>query len=75
LYGKFGFVIHLLYQKISKFLLFEVFLDQNSSQKLYFLQMYDHNNGRTIVWVFRNFLGQNIIGRKNIFSTFLFLEM
>jgi len=49
--GIFIFLFHLLHQKIfPNFCFFKVSWIRKSSEKLYFLQMYDDNNRRTIIW-------------------------
>jgi len=43
---------------------------KNSSQMLYFLQMYDDSNVKNNFLVSANLLAQKTIGKKNIFSIF-----
>ena len=77
MWGMFSFLLNLLHQKIfPNFCLLKFSWIKKLSQMLYFLKMYDDNNGRTIVnFFFTNFLAQKTIGKKNLFSNFWFQEM
>jgi len=59
----------------TNFCFFEVSWIKKSSQMLYFLQMYDDNNGRTIVWFLAISWALKTIGNENIFSIVWFQEM
>jgi len=71
MWGIFSFLFHLLHQKIfPNFYLFEVFFNQKKlSQKLEFFQLYDDNNGRTIMWLLPIFWLKKLL-RRIFFSQF-----
>ena len=72
--GIFSFLFHLLHQKLfPNFCFLKFSWIKKSSQKLYFLQMYNDNNGRTIIWFLSNSWLKKPLGRK-IFYQILVLR-